>query len=133
MQFTYLYLVTLPLLAIIDLAFIGGVAKPFYKSQLGTLLSANPVWWAVVAFYLLYVAGLVFFAIQPAVEARSLVRAVVLGGFFALVAYGTYDLTNQATLTGWPILMTFVDMAWGTFAGASISGIVYLIAIAFIL
>jgi uncharacterized membrane protein len=123
-----LYFITLPLLLVIDLGWVAGVANSYYKSQLGPLLSGTPVWWAAALFYVLYVAGLVFFAIAPAVEARSLLRAVLLGAFFGLVAYGTYDLTNLATTSGWPTTMSFVDMAWGTVAGGGVSALVYLIA-----
>ncbi len=123
-----LFLITLPVLAVIDLAWIVGVARSFYKSQLGSLLASHTVWWAAVVFYLLYVAGLVFFVIEPAVGKHSLAFAFFAGGFFGLIAYGTYDLTNLATTAAWPLTMSLVDMAWGTFAGAVISSAVYLVA-----
>jgi uncharacterized membrane protein len=128
MQTIYLYLVTVVLLGVFDFAWIGVIAKSFYKSQLGSLLSASPVWWAAGLFYLLYAAALIFFVIHPALASRSLVRVILTGLFFGLVAFGTYDLTNMATIPNWTVLMTVVDMAWGAFAGAAVSGIVYLIA-----
>ena len=130
MTFFWLYLITLPTLAVIDLAWIVGVAQSFYKTQLGTLLATNTVWWAAVLFYLIYVAGLVFFVIQPAIEKKSLSYAILAGAFFGLIAYGTYDLTNLATTTNWPLTMSLVDMAWGTIAGGAISGAVFYLATA---
>ena len=130
MTYFWLYLITLPTLAVIDLIWIIGVAQSFYKAQLGSLLATNTVWWAAVLFYLMYVAGLIFFVIQPAIEKHSLSYAILAGAFFGLVAYGTYDLTNLATTTGWPLTMSLVDMAWGAIAGGAISGAVFYLATA---
>lgn len=130
MTFFWLYLITLPTLAVIDLVWIVGVAQSFYKAQLGSLLATNTVWWAAAVFYLMYVAGLIFFVIQPAVEKQSLAYAIFAGAFFGLIAYGTYDLTNLATTANWPLTMTLVDMAWGTIAGGAISGVVFYLATA---
>ena len=70
-------------------------------------------------FYLLYGAGLVFFVVEPALRARATPgRAALRGAFFGLVAYATYDLTNLATVDGWPLLVTVVDVTWGTTSGA---------------
>ena len=132
MNVVWLYLISLPILALLDLAWIAGIAHEYYTSQLGTLLSNNPVWPAIIAFYILYAAGLVFFAVLPAVAVRSLARAILSGAFFGLVAYGTYDLTNLATTAGWPLVMSFVDMAWGALAGGLTSGIVFYIASTFL-
>ncbi|MFM2330505.1 MAG: hypothetical protein RLZZ26_12 [Candidatus Parcubacteria bacterium] len=128
MQTIYLYLITLPILIVLDLAWVGGIAKNYYKGQLGAMLTDSPVWWAIGLFYLLYVAGLVYFVIVPAVGAHSLSRALLGGAFFGLIAYGTYDLTNLGLTANWPVLMSFVDMAWGAFAGGAVSALVYLIA-----
>ncbi len=125
----WLYFISLPILALLDLGWIAGIARTYYKAQLGGLLSADPVWAAVVGFYVLYTAGLVYFVIMPAVSSHSLSRAILGGLFFGLVAYGTYDLTNLATTAGWPATMSFVDMVWGAFAGGLTSGVVYYVAV----
>ena len=82
---------------------LGVVARGFYRRQLGGLLADQVNWAAAIVFYLLYIAGIVFFVTLPAARAGSLARALATGAFFGLVAYATYDLTNLATLKGWPV------------------------------
>jgi uncharacterized membrane protein len=110
----------------IDMIWLTLVARGFYKKQLGFLLSDQPNWWAAISFYLLFVVGLLVFAVIPALEEGSLRKALLLGGFFGLVAYATYDLTNMATVKDWPWMVTLVDMTWGLVLAASVSGIGYL-------
>jgi len=113
------YLVTLFAFLALDALWLGLIAQPFYQAQIGFLMAENPNWLAAGAFYLLYVAGLVFFVVGPALRAgTSPARAALRGAFFGLVAYATYDLTNLATLDRWPLLVTVVDLAWGTLLGA---------------
>lgn len=124
--FGILWLIAVPVFMVIDLLWIGVVAKDFYFSKLGHLL--GPVnWTAAIIFYALFLCGLVFFAIYPAVEAGSVAKAFAYGAFFGLITYATYDLTNQATIKDWPLIVTIVDMAWGTVLGSLVSGVtVYL-------
>ena len=77
-------------------------------------------------FYLLFVAGIVVFAIAPALQAGSLRNALLLGAFFGLVTYATYDLTNHATVKGWPWIVTVIDLCWGMLLSASVSCVGYL-------
>ena len=113
------YFITLICFLILDAIWLGLIAQPFYQAQIGFLLAKNPNWLAAGAFYLLYVAGLVFFVVEPALRTGSAPgRAALRGAFFGLVAYATYDLTNLATVDRWPILLTAVDMTWGTALGA---------------
>ena len=109
------YLATLVVFAIVDTLWLGVVARPFYQAELGDLLAPEVKIWAAVLFYVVYSAGIVVFAVQPAIRAESLVTAVVMGALFSFFAYGTYDLTNLATLRDWPLRMSIVDIAWGTF------------------
>ncbi|WP_291859955.1 DUF2177 family protein [Bradyrhizobium sp.] len=90
----------------------------FYKNSIGHLLSEKPNLVAATAFYLIYVVGMVVFAVMPAARNDSWVSAVLLGGLLGLVAYATYDLTNLATLSRWPLIVTVVDLMWGTFVTA---------------
>ena len=126
MQYVRIYLAAMAAFLAIDMVWLAVVARGFYRRQLGFLLAEQPNWWAAGVFYLLFVAGLLVFAIVPALQAGSLRRAVLLGGFFGLVTYATYDLTNHATVKNWPWIVTVVDMAWGTVLAASVSAVGYL-------
>lgn len=111
----------------IDIVWLAIVARGFYQDKLGFLLSDQVNWWAAITFYLLFVAGLLVFVVLPAVEAGSLRRVLLLGAFFGLVTYATYDLTNQATVKNWPWIVTVVDLAWGTVLAASVSCVGYFV------
>ncbi|MGD0343271.1 MAG: DUF2177 family protein [Bacteroidales bacterium] len=124
-----LFLIALPIFFIIDMAWLVLVAKKFYQAQIGFLMKPDINWIAAIIFYLLFIAGLVTFVISPAVEKHSWVHAIIFGGLFGLITYATYDLTNLATLKDWPLLVTVVDLIWGTVLAASISGITYFIAV----
>jgi uncharacterized membrane protein len=110
---TYLY--TLIPFLVLDALWLGLVAPAFYKAQIGHLMAANPNLLAAVLFYLLYVVGLVIFVTG---REGTLKQTVLRGAFFGLLCYATYDLTNLATLRDWPLLVTVVDLVWGTFASA---------------
>ena len=113
------YAITLVCFLTLDAIWLGLIAQPFYQAQIGFLLARNTNLPAAGAFYLLYVAGLVFFVVGPALRAGTPpVRATLRGAFFGLVTYATYDLTNLATIDRWPLPLTVVDMAWGTLLGA---------------
>ena len=127
MTFLYLYLISIPIFIIGDLLWLGVIAKNFYFSNLGHLLLPTPNWYAAVPFYFLFLLGLTFFVIAPSVASSSLAKAVLMGAFFGLIAYATYDLTNLATLKDWPLSVTLVDMVWGAFLGGAVSGITYTI------
>lgn len=116
------WLFTFLVMLAIDALWLGVVARDLYQQEMGSLMADQPRWAAAAAFYLAYPVGLVIFAVRPALEVRSMGRAVLLGGLFGLFAYGTYDLTNLAVLQGWPLGLTFVDLAWGTFASAVSAG-----------
>lgn len=124
-----IYLAAFVTFLAIDMVWLVIVARGFYRKHLGFLLSDQPNWWAAIAFYLLFVAGLLVFAIVPGLDVQtgSLRKALLLGGFFGLVAYATYDLTNMATVKDWPWILTLVDMAWGAVLATSVSGIGYLV------
>jgi len=125
-QIIYLYLLTVPVFFIIDMIWLGLVAKNFYQDQIGFLL--GPVnWTAAIIFYLLFIVGILVFAVLPALDAGSLTKAILLGAFFGFVAYATYDLTNLATTKDWPLTVTLVDMVWGAVLSASVATASYLI------
>lgn len=114
MQTVISYVATLLAFTLIDLVWLGVVAKDFYRRELGPLM-ADPInWVAGVAFYVLFAAGIVIFAVMPALAAGGPMRAGLLGAMFGFFAYATYDLTNLATTRGFPFKMALVDMAWGS-------------------
>jgi uncharacterized membrane protein len=106
------YLLTLATLLALDAIWLGLVARGLYARELGHLLAPSVRWGAALAFYLLYVAGLLTLVVMPNRGATA--GAVAWrGALFGLVAYATYDLTNLATIAGWPVSVTVVDLAWG--------------------
>ncbi|MFW6149318.1 MAG: DUF2177 family protein [Atribacterota bacterium] len=132
-MFQKLYLIALPVFFFIDMIWLGLVAKNFYRSQIGFLMKANVNWIAAILFYFLFIAGLVFFVLYPAIEKRSLNYLIIAAMFYGLLTYSTYDLTNLATLKDWPLLVTIVDIFWGMVLSVSVSLTTYLIAIRILL
>jgi uncharacterized membrane protein len=116
-----IYATTLVIFFAIDLVWLGVVAKNFYRQHIGHLLGAEVNWGAAVLFYLVYIAGIVVFAVKPALDAGSAARALTHGALFGFIAYATYDLTNQATMRDWPVLVTVVDLAWGSVLTATVA------------
>jgi uncharacterized membrane protein len=97
----------------LDFLWLGFLAIGFYRSEIGQLLLERPNFLAAGAFYLFYVAGIVGFAVLPALNAQSWLWALIAGIALGLIAYGTYDMTNLATLKGWSWKVSLVDMLWG--------------------
>lgn len=123
-----LYAIALPVFFAIDMLWLGLVAKNFYRAQIGALMKPEVNWTAALIFYLIFIAGLVVFVISPAIEKASWKHALLFGALFGLVCYATYDLTNLAVAKDWPLLVTIIDMIWGTVLAASVSVVTYFIA-----
>ena len=107
------YSATLVAFLAVDFIWLGFVATRFYREQLGQMMLDKPLLGVAFVFYALYAVGILVLAVLPGVREDNWRTAALLGALLGLVAYGTYDLTNLATLKGWPVTMTFVDMAWG--------------------
>jgi len=122
-----LYLLTIPLFFAIDLLWLGVIAKGLYQKNLAHLLSPSVNWPAAFAFYLIYIAGIILFAVKPALADQSLAKAAIWGALFGFFTYATYDLTNLATLKDWPLKIVVVDIAWGTLLCALVASGSYLI------
>ncbi|QQR53281.1 DUF2177 family protein [bacterium] len=120
-------LVTGTIMGLIDAIWLSVIAKRFYYSQLGSLLLEKPNMVAAVLFYIIYVIGIVIFALNPALSQKSWQSAAGLGSLFGFVAYATYDLTNLATIKGFNTTVVVVDMIWGTVLTATVATLAYLI------
>jgi uncharacterized membrane protein len=127
-MFVKLFFIALPVFFVIDMIWLVLVAKNFYQNQIGFLMKPDINWFAAVIFYLLFIAGLIGFVISPAMVKQSWLHALLYGALFGLITYATYDLTNLATLKDWPLMVTVVDMIWGTVLAASVSVITFFIA-----
>lgn len=115
------YLVALGVFLALDAVWLGLVARTFYKKEVGSLLATPPNWAAAAGFYLIYVTGIVIFAIRPGLDAGSIARAATLGALFGFYTYATYDFTNLATLKGWTWRVVAVDVTWGTVLGCLVA------------
>jgi uncharacterized membrane protein len=128
-MFIKLYFIALPVFLAIDMVWLTLVAKNFYAKQIGFLMTKNPNLVAAFIFYLIFIAGLIVFVITPALDKKMWTNALLLGAFFGLVTYATYDLTNLATVKNWPLIVTIVDLFWGMFVSAVVSVSTYFIAL----
>jgi uncharacterized membrane protein len=117
------YVAALVTLAVLDALWLGLISREFYKARLGPLLLAQPNWYAAVLFYLIHPVGIVVFVVPLA---ESWISAAIFGALFGFCVYAAYDLTNLATLRGWPIAVSLVDLAWGVVATAAGAAIAFL-------
>jgi uncharacterized membrane protein len=105
-------------LAVLDGLWLGIVSRDFYKARLGAWLRAEPVWTAALAFYVIHAAGIAVFAVPAAIGAGTWTAAPGFGALYGICVYAAYDLTNLATLRGWPATLSIVDLGWGAVATA---------------
>ncbi|MEL6963582.1 MAG: DUF2177 family protein [Pseudomonadota bacterium] len=117
--------VTALVFLVIDAIWLGMVATSFYARSLGDLMLDQPKLGIAALFYIGYTFAIVLLASAPAAKTGSLTQAVLYGAVFGLAAYGTYDITNMATLKNWPVTMSLVDMVWGTLLTATASAAGY--------
>lgn len=107
---------------ILDGIWLSCTVKSFYQTQIGHLLAPSPSFLAAGIFYVIFTLSLCIFVIFPSLQYDySIIKTLLLGAVFGLVTYATYDLTNQATLNNWPVLVTIVDMIWGSFLSGAVS------------
>lgn len=109
---TNFFAILIPLVAL-DAVWLLGIAKGFYARYMGFLFNQSINFIPIYFFYPIYSLGILFFVLIPALNANSWMEALWRGALLGLVSYGAYDLTNHATISGWPKIMTFVDMGWG--------------------
>ncbi len=121
LQYIYLYLLTIPIFFAIDMFWLGVVAKDVYREYLGYLLRDPINWTAAIVFYLIFIVGLLYFAVVPALKEGSLMNAALYGALFGFFTYITYDLTNLATIKDWPLTISLIDILWGTVLSALVA------------
>ncbi len=115
------YVLTFIVFLAIDMVWLGLIARNLYRKYLGDFLSDKVNWTAAFIFYLLFVIGISIFAIYPAVNKDSVTSAILMGALFGFFTYATYDLTNLATLKGWPLPIVFIDILWGAVLSATVA------------
>jgi uncharacterized membrane protein len=123
-----LYLLTVPVFFIIDLIWLGVVAKHYYQKNLNYILSPNVNWTAAIIFYLIYIAGILIFAVLPGIAKDSLRHAAVWGALFGFFTYATYELTNLALLKDWPLNIVIVDILWGVVLCSAVATLSFYLA-----
>jgi uncharacterized membrane protein len=122
-MFVVAFAVTALVFLILDAIWLGVISRNLYQREIGALLLPKPNFGAASIFYVIYVAGLVYFCVVPGVAGQSVLRGLLNGAVFGIVAYATYDLTNLATLKGWSTTLVFADVAWGAVASAAASAV----------
>ncbi len=113
------YVLSFGVFLAIDIVWLGVIAKNLYRDQIGHLLADNFDLLAAFAFYIVFVVGVIVFSVRPGLNEESLTKTLMLAAFFGFVTYATYDLTNLATLKDWPLKVTIIDLAWGTFISSA--------------
>jgi uncharacterized membrane protein len=121
------YIFTLLVFFIVDMLWLGVIAKNIYGQQLGSFLRKDVNWAAAFIFYFIFVAGICYFCILPAVDGGTILKALISGSIFGLITYSTYDLTNLATIKGWPLKITLIDISWGVALSTMVSAAGYYI------
>jgi uncharacterized membrane protein len=131
MTFT-LYFIALIIMGIIDSIWLFLMGAQ-YRVWLGHVFAPSFNFTPAVIFYLIYIAGLIYFVISPAVQqGQQYLHIFLAGAFLGLFAYATYDLTNHATITNWPVIVTIIDMVWGALLTGTVSVLTVLIYTNFI-
>ena len=123
MTIIFKFIISLIVFLGIDLIWLGFVARKLYVHYMGHLLRTPPNWPVAFLFYSLFVVGLLIFAINQAIEQKSIPHAFKMGALFGFFTYMTYDLTNWAVLKNWPAGIVWIDILWGTILSTLVAGI----------
>jgi uncharacterized membrane protein len=121
MKLFWLYLIATVIFFAIDMVWLGFIARNLYREKLGFILSDKVNWAAAVVFYLIYIGGILFFAINPALQTQNWQTALLNGVVLGMLCYATYDLTNMATIANWPLSIVVIDIVWGMVLTGSVS------------
>ena len=109
-----IYFVTLFSFLALDSVWLGYISPAFYQQYIGHLLAQDPNFVAAGLFYLIFIGGLVYFAVAPGVESGSIRLGAIRGAVYGLTTYATFDLTSHAVFRDWPAIVTVIDLIWGT-------------------
>jgi len=120
-----IYGIIFAIMMAIDFIWLGFIAQKLYRNYIGFLLNDSFKLLPGILFYLLYAVGILVFVVQPMLKDGNITQAFIRGAFFGLVCYATYDLTNLATVKNWPVVLTLIDLTWGT----ALTGIVSALAV----
>lgn len=115
------YLLTIACFLVLDTIWLGHVASGVFKAEVGSMLLKNPNIMAAICFYLIFVAGLLYFVVYPESSNNNTMRHFLVGAFFGLVTYATFDLTTLALIKGWNLKVTLIDLGWGMFVCGTLS------------
>lgn len=114
LKFLPAYFVTIIVMFILDLIWLSQLAQPLYKEGIGHLMADTPKLGFAAIFYLVFVFGLLWFAVRPNITAKGVKSSFIAGAIFGFFIYASYDLTNLALLKDWPLKLSLIDMTWGT-------------------
>lgn len=122
-----LYAIAAGFFVLFDAVWLGVIAKKLYATELKALMTSDVKWAAAALFYAVFIAGLIYFVVAPALKADAAGSVLLAGAFFGLVTYATYDLTNYATLKGFPLKIVIIDLLWGSVLSAAVARLAYLV------
>ncbi|MEM8787171.1 MAG: DUF2177 family protein [Pseudomonadota bacterium] len=125
MGIVWVYLISLAGFLVLDAVALTQLIRPHFETHVGGLLRENILYGAAVAFYLLYIAGILYFATLPGLAAQDLRQTIVSALVLGFMAYGTYEFTNMTTIEGWRWSMVLIDTAWGMTLTASVAALGY--------
>ncbi len=132
MKYIALFLTSTVIFFAIDMLWLGFVAKNFYREKLSFIFTGEVNWPAALIFYLIYIVGILYFAILPALNTGNWNLALLNGALLGFLCYATYDLTNMATIKQWPLIVVVVDIIWGTVLTGSVAVLSYFVASRFL-
>lgn len=125
MKLLYIYLLCTVIFFGLDMIWLGLIAKNIYREKLGYIMSPTVNWTAAIIFYLIYIGGILYFAVLPSLSNQDWQLAALNGAILGMLCYATYDLTNLATLDKWPIQIVVIDIIWGTILTGSVATLTY--------
>jgi uncharacterized membrane protein len=129
MKYILLFLITTLIFFAVDMLWLGIIAKNFYRDKLSFIFTGEVNWAPAIIFYLIYIAGILYFSILPGLDGGNWKMVLLNGAILGFLCYATYDLTNMATIKQWPLIVVFVDIAWGTVLTGTVAVLSYLAAI----
>lgn len=121
------YIIATVIFIAIDMLWLGLIARNLYRDKLGFILSTQVNWTAAVVFYLIYIAGILYFAVNPSLKELNWQTALLNGSLLGGLCYATYDLTNMATIAKWPLQIVVIDILWGVILTGSVSLLTHIV------